>query len=650
MTRILRSPVMILCMTAIFTSCRKDYPIRPIPFTQVRFTDRFWLPRLETNRTVTLPTLFRMDEVTGRVDNLRKAAGMMEGPFSGRRFNDSDVFKAMEAAAYSLASHPDPVLENEMDALTGIIAAAQEEDGYLYAARTVDPDHPAPGAGAERWVHLQGSHELYNAGHLYEAAVAYFQATGKRALLDVALRNADLILNTFGPGKRLDTSGHQEIELGLVKLFRVTGNRRFLEEAEFFLDQRGRPHDHLPYPDTSAFAIYNDRAYRQDHLTVLEQTEAVGHAVRAAYQYAAMADVAALSGHAGYVRAIGRLWEDVVSGKLYLTGGIGARAVSEAFGEKYELPNASAYTETCAAVGNVFWNHRMFLLHGHGCYLDVMERTLYNGLLSGVSLEGDRFFYENPLESKGGYERSDWFACSCCPGNIARLLSSLPGYMYAVQGKTLYVALFAESEARLTMRGIPVELIQETRYPWDGKVTIRVKTARQGRWTMAVRVPGWAEGRPLESDLYRYMDPRSAPISWAVNGLNITPRLKKGFARIRRQWKDGDQVAVDFPMPVRTVAAHPSVPDDREKAAFERGPVVYCTEGVDHGGRVLDLQIAPGARPEPVFEEDLLGGVTVLKGEALRGNRKVPLSLVPYYAWAHRGPGEMTVWLKSRTP
>jgi len=637
-----------LCIFALHCSQETgDYPIQPVPFTAVTLTDSFWQPRLETNRRVTIPYIFEMDEITGRVDNLRKAAGLMEGPFEGRRFNDSDVFKAMEAAAYSLALHPDPVLEEEMDRLIDIIAGAQESDGYLYAARTVDPANPAPGGGSQRWIHLQGSHELYNAGHLYEAASAYYQATGKRQLLDIALKNAALINRIFGPGKRRDTSGHQEIEIGLAKLFRITGRKELLALSQFFLDERGRPHDHMPYPESVVYAIYNGREYRQDHLPVLEQYEAVGHSVRAAYQYAAMADIAALTGNKQYVDAIDRIWQDIIEGKLYLTGGIGARHTSEAFGEDYELPNRSAYTETCAAVGNVFWNHRMFLLHGHAKYYDVLERTLYNGLLSGVSLKGDRFFYQNPLESEGDYERSDWFACSCCPGNIARLLPALPGYIYATAEDIVYINLFIGSEAQIATSGGRTLLTQATQYPWDGHIRIQLDPEKSSEFSLAVRIPGWVQGLPVAGDLYRYRNRNFDPVIIKVNGTDLPPVIRHGYAWLHRKWDPGDTVTLHFPMVVRQVVSHDSVTENRGKTAYERGPLVYCAESADHGHNVLDIKYDLSSQLRSDFQSELLGGVMTLHGTAFRNRRKIPLTLIPYYAWANRGSSEMAVWLPS---
>jgi len=632
-----------------------DYPVKPVPFTDVHVDDVFWLPRMETNRSVTIPFALKKNEDTGRVNNFKKAAGLMEGKYEGRRFNDTDVYKVMEGAAYSLSLDPDPELGKYLDSLIEIIAAAQEEDGYLYAARTVDPENPAPGAGPGRWTRLRGSHELYNAGHMYEAAVAHYLATGKCTFLDVAVKNADLLVKEFGPNKRRDFPGHQEIEIGLAKLFRVTGNKEYLKLAKFFLDERGYAHDGGLYPESSPFAIYNQKKYMQDHKPVLEQNEAVGHAVRASYMYAGMADVAALTGNVEYVRAIDRIWENVVSKKMYLTGGIGARHTSEAFGDNYELPNFTAYTETCAAVGNVMWNHRLFLLHGDARYIDVMERVLYNGLISGVSLSGDRFFYQNPLESKGKYERSPWFEVACCPGNITRFIPSFPGYVYAQRNGILYVNLFVGDTAKIIVENNSVEIKQETRYPWEGVVKITIDPERSAEFTLNIRIPGWAQNLPVPSDLYRYMRKRNEDVKLTVNGNPFTMDIERGYARIRRRWRRGDVVELDFPMPVRRVICNENVKDNRGKVALERGPLVYCAEWVDNGGGVLDLLLPDSIELESKYQEDMLGGIVIIKGKVFElkksddgkftGRIDRELIAIPYYAWAHRGEGEMAVWL-----
>ena len=633
-----------------------DYPIRPGPFTDVTLTDAFWAPRLETNRTVSVPYALRLIEETGRVDNFRKAAGLLPGPTTGRRFNDSDVFKAMEAAAYTLRLRPDPGLERTLDDLVALIARAQEPDGYLYTTRTADPAHPAAGAGPERWSNLRVSHELYNVGHMYEAAAAHFQATGRRAFLDIAEKNAALLLRTFGtgPGRRRGFPGHQEIEIGLAKLYRATGKTAYLDLAKFFLDERGRYFGGERHAPDDPFAVYDSDEYMQNHRPVLDQDRAVGHAVRAMYMYSGMADVAALGGFPEYVAAIDRLWLDVAGRKQYLTGGVGARSGSEAFGEAYELPNAEAYTETCAAIGNALWNYRLFLLHGEAKYMDVFERVLYNGLLSGVALSGDRFFYQNPLESAGGYARSPWFEVACCPPNMTRFLPSLPGYVYATKDDVLFVNLYIAGTGKAAPAGRPVVLTQETRYPWDGAVKVTVAPETPGPFEMAVRIPGWARGEAMPADLYAFLDGASGEIVLKVNGETRPIDSRDGYARIRREWKSGDTVELALPMPVRRVVANRAVAEDRGRIALQRGPLVYAVEGVDNGDRVFDLVVPDAAALSVDERPDLLMGVTVLTGPGVVVSRNAsgttietprPFLAVPYYAWANSGGGQMLVWL-----
>jgi len=660
---ILTPSLCLLCglMLAAGTGCKSsppDYPVRPVPFTDVQVDDAFWLPRIETNRTVTIPFAMNKNVETNRVKNLAIAAGRAEGTYEGRRFNDTDVYKVIEGAAYSLSVHPDPDLERQVDELIELIAAAQEEDGYLYAARTADPDNPAPGAGPERWSRLNGSHELYNAGHMYEAAVAYFQATGKIAFLDVALKNADLLVRTFGPDKRRDYPGHQEVEIGLAKLYRVTGNRDYLELAKFFLDMRGGEQAGEPYADDTPFAIYNRKPYMQAHLPVLEQEEAVGHAVRASYMYTGMADVAALGGYPEYINAIDRLWENVVFKKLYLTGGIGARHTTEAFGDAYELPNEAAYTETCAAVGSVFWNLRMFLLHGDARYVDVLERTLYNGALSGVSLEGDCFFYQNPLASNGRAERSPWFEVSCCPGNITRFLPSVPGYIYAQDRNALYVNLFIQNTAEIEIKGKKIRIRQETEYPWDGNIRISLFPEKDTAFALKVRIPGWALDLPVPGNLYTYGELSPEPPALKINGSPVEIDLENGYALLARTWAAGDVVELELPMPVRRVLANTNVEANRDRVALERGPLVYCAEGIDNGGRVHDMVIPDRSEFTVTERPDLLQGIVAITGEVeaapadgaatAREPTSRTLFAIPYYAWAHRGRGEMAVWLKRK--
>jgi len=643
--------------SSIFCAEKADYPIRPVPFTAVRVNDVFWAPKIETNRTVTVPFALQKNEETGRVDNFRKAAGLMKGAYEGRRFNDSDVFKAMEGAAYTLMLKPDPKLEARLDDLIAVIGKAQEPDGYLFTNRTIDPKNPAPGAGAERWSNLRVSHEFYNVGHMYEAAVAHFQATGKKSFLDIAVKNADLLVNTFGPGKRRAFPGHQEIEIGLSKLYRAAGNRAYLDLAKFFLDERGHYFQGEPHAPDDPFNVYDSDEYMQNHKPVLQQDEAVGHAVRAMYMYAGMADVAALGGYPEYVKAIDRLWDNVVGKKMYITGGVGARAGSEAFGDAYELPNRTAYTETCAAIGNALWQQRLFLLHGEARYVDVLERVMYNGLISGVGLDGMSFFYQNPLEADGKSKlyqgqvgRSPWFEVSCCPPNITRFLPSVPGYVYAVRDDSLYVNLFVANAAAVEIAGTKVALTQDTKYPWDGVVKIGVSPDKDAAFALLVRVPGWARNEPVPTDLYRFFDENDEEPGLAVNGAAVDIALDKGYAVIRRTWKKGDIAVLTLPMPVRRIVAHPAVEADAGRIAYQRGPLVYCAEGADNGGHVLDMSAMVGARFSAEFRTDLLNGIVVLKRETLRGPMVVgarsvrDVVLIPYYAWANRGPGEMRVW------
>jgi len=622
-----------------------DYLVQPVRFTDVSFTDGFWAPRIETNRTVTIPFAFKQSEETGRVKNFEIAAGLKQGSFcTAYGFDDSDVYKVIEGASYSLAAHPDPALGSYLDDLIAKIAGAQEKDGYLYTDRTINPAATLPMAGKERWSNEQDSHELYNLGHLYEAAVAHFQATNKRTLLNVALKSADLVTRTFGPTGRKEVPGHQEIEIGLVKLYRATGEQRYLDTAKFFLDQRGNAAGHKLYGD-----------YAQDHLPVVDQREAVGHAVRAAYMYSGMADVAALTGDSRYGAALDALWDDVVGKKLYLTGGIGAAGAWEGFGPAYELDNASAYAETCAAIANALWNHRMFLLRGDAKYMDVFERIIYNGLLSGVALTGDRFFYPNPLASYGQHQRSPWFKCACCPSNVPRFLASLAGCAYATSGDAVYVNLFVQGTARVKTSAGVVELEQDTAYPWAGAVQLRVKSAPRGQWTLRIRVPGWAQKRPVPTDLYRYLDSGATEEPWALmlNDETTTVALAKGYASLTRSWKAGDVVSLFLPMPIRRVVAHDAVKADAGRVAIERGPLVYCAEWPDNDGHAHHFVLDDATRLVTEPRPDLLNGVTVITGDAtsyrMRNGKPVAgpqrLTLIPYYAWAHRGNGDMTVWL-----
>ena len=556
----------------------RDYPVKPVPFTAVHFNDQFWAPRIDINRRVTIPFAFNKCEETGRIANLeRAAAAIRNDPNRDKQlpvypFDDTDLYKVIEGAAYTLSVQPDAKLEAYIDSLIAKIAAAQEKDGYLYPARTINPEKPHPWAGAKRWeLERVDSHELYEIGHLTEAAVAYYQATGKRGLLDVALKCADLLDRTFGPDRQSIWPGHQITEMAMAKLYRETGDERYLRLAKFLLDARG--------PDGTKGS---GRQYNQSHAKVVDQTEAVGHAVRATYMYSGMADVAALTGDDSYINAIDKIWGNVVNKKLYVTGGIGATGNGEAFGGNYELPNMSAYNETCAAIGNDFWNYRLFLLHADARYIDVMERTLYNGLLSGVSLDGKSFFYPNPLESNGQHQRSPWFGVACCPGNMTRFLASVPGYVYAEQGDTLYVNLFVSNTATIKMdNGRTVRVAQETRYPWTGDIRVTINPDRASRLTVNIRIPGWARNEAVPGDLYRFLDNVTEPVALKVNGQPVALNTDKGYVKLNRLWKRGDVIELTLPMPVRRVAANEQVEADRGRVALERGPLVYCAEWPD---------------------------------------------------------------------
>ena len=612
-------PLMVLLVTAMAHA--QAQRLTAVPFHKVEVTDRFWKQKMEANRKVTLEACLRKCEETGRFRNFAVAAGRIEGKHEGRRYNDSDVYKILEGAAYTLVGHRDPDLEKRIDRIIEDIEAAQGKDGYLNTYYTlVKP--------ALRWKDIRSGHELYCAGHLMEAAVAWFQATGKRKLLDVAVRFADLIHREFGPGKRLDPPGHQEIELALVKLSRITGEGKYLELARFFLDQRGSTEGRKRFGK-----------YCQDHKPVREQREVEGHAVRAMYQFSAMADVAACTGDEGLTADLDHLWHDVVDRKMYVTGGIGDSASNEGFTGPYVLPNDTAYAETCAAIGMALWNHRMFLMTGEGKYMDVVEREIYNGLISGVSTTGDRFFYPNRLGSRGGVHRVPWFSCSCCPSNIVRFVPAMGGRVFAHGPDTICVGLYMGAAADIPLEKGGVHVAQTTDYPWSGAVTLRVTpSAEPFSFTLKLRKPGWCE----------------SPVKVTVNGEAAEARETRGFLALERAWQKGDEVRVDIPLNVRRVHADPRVKSCQGRVALLRGPVVYCLEGVDHGGHVRNLVLPPYEKLEARFEKDFLGGMATITGKAVavtvddsdrRLAAPVRLQAVPYHVWANRDAGEMVVWI-----
>ena len=620
--------------------------LEAVPFNAVQVDDSFWRPRIETNRTVTIPTNFEKSEETGRISNFARAGGLEEGPHQGKHYDDSDVFKIIEGASYSLAQTPDHELDAYLDGLIAKIAAAQEDDGYLYTIRTLGAAKGHDYAGDERWDYLVHSHELYNVGHMYEAAVAHYRATGKRTLLDVATKNADLIVANFGPGKNHDVPGHEEIEIGLAKLYQVSGKQEYLDLAKFFVDQRGRHENRTPGGVLGPNDHGGGPEYAQDHIPVIEQTEGVGHAVRALYLYSGVADVAALTGDQSYLPALDNLWRNLVHQKTYLTGGLGSSRKGESFGPAYGLENATAYNETCAAIASIVWNHRLFLLHGDAAYLDVLERTLYNGALSGVALDGNTFFYPNPLAADGKTKfnqgtatRAPWFSTSCCPTNISRFLPSMPGYLYATQGSDLYINLFAGSRAEIETASNRLAVTQQTEYPWEGDVSISIKPERVEEFTVYLRVPGWARGEVLPGGLYSYAEKPGA-VSIEVNGDAVPVDLERGFARIRRNWHADDTIRLRLPTEVRRVTSREEVAENSGRAAVERGPLVYCVEGVDNGGSVEKVNLGPNAEFAVNRRDDLLGGINVIEWNGF--------TAVPYYAWSNRGAGDMAVWLPAK--
>ena len=628
------------------------YPITPVTFTKVKVTDSFWGQRLKASRDVTIPLAFSKCEETGRYTNFERAAKPSDNyEVKGLSFDDTDVYKTIEGASYSLQIYPDKGLVNYIDSILNIVGKAQEKDGYLYTARTMNPKHPHEWAGDKRWSKVEDlSHEFYNLGHMVEGAVAHYQATGSRKFLDIACRYADCVCREIGtkPGQTCVVPGHQIAEMALCKLYVLTGEKRYLDQAKFFLDYRGKT------------TIKTE--YSQSHKPVVEQDEAVGHAVRAAYMYAGMADVAALTGDKSYINAIDNIWSNIVAKKLYITGGIGSTSNGEAFGKNYELPNMSAYCETCAAIGNVYVNYRLFLLHGESKYYDVLERSLYNGLISGVSLDGGGFFYPNPLESMGQHQRQPWFGCACCPSNIARFIPSLPGYVYAVNNRDVYVNLFMSNTSQLSVAGKGITLEQTTEYPWNGEIAIKVAANKAGQIAMKNRIQSWVKNQVVPSDLYEYSDNLRPKYSVEVNRVKMEGKLTAdGYFTIDRKWKKGDVVSVHFDMEPRTVRANNNVEADRGMVAIERGPIVYCAEWPDNDFDIMGTLV--NQKPKMTVEDGTLHAkdkkvadyyIKVIKTDAQTLSfdnsgrltaKDVKLTLIPYYAWCHRGSGKMRVWL-----
>ena len=618
--------------------------IREVSFANVHFDDTFWAPRIEVNRTVSIPSAFRECERTGRFDNFALAAGLIQGEHQGDfSFDDTDPYKVIEGASYALAVKYDRQLDHYLDSVISLIAAAQEPDGYLTTCVTNKCYRLSGWWGRSKWEKIN-SHELYNSGHLIESAVAHYRATGKRTLLDVAIRNADLVCRTFGPGEGQihRPGGHPIIEMALCKLYKVTGNRRYLDGARYFVEETGRCTDgHKP------------SAYSQDHKPILQQDEIVGHAVRAGYLFSGVADVAALTADTAYFAALERIWTNMSSRKLYITGGIGSRAQGEGFGPDYELHNMQNYCETCAAIANVYWNQRMFLATGDARYADIVERALYNGVISGVSLSGDRFFYDNPLESMGQHERQAWFGCACCPGNITRFMASVPGYAYAIRGRDVYINLYAQGTADITNGKGTIRLRQTTDYPWDGHIRIEVEKAA-GDAALYFRIPAWTGTTPLCNDLYAYADGQQLDVTVSVNGERVDMakcNSSRGYLLLQRRWRRGDVIELNLPMPVRRIRANDNVEDDRGKLCIERGPIVYCLEGQDQAdSTVFDKYILADTPMKLQRLPQELGGITAITGTAGQllpdgRTREVPFRAIPYSTWQNRGADQMAVWL-----
>lgn len=617
-----------------------DFPIQNVDIRNVVISDDFWLPKIKLIQHATIDYAIEKCAEEGRMENFLIAGKQKEGTTRGQMpFDDTDLYKIIEGASNTLISNPDPELERYLDSLIAIIKIGQEPDGYLTTWFTIDRKKPPTHwvkPSEKRWENEVSSHELYNSGHLFEAAVTHYLATGKRNFLDIAIKNADLLVANFGPDKIRIPPGHQIVETGLIQLYRTTQNQAYLNLAKFFLDARGNAETHELYGE-----------YSQDHLPVTEQTEAVGHAVRAVYMYAAMTDIAALKQDVDYYKAVMNLWDNVVSKKMYLTGGIGARHDHEAFGDNYELPNITAYGETCAAIGNVYWNQRMFFLTGDSKYYDIIERTLYNGLISGISVDGKKFFYPNPLESDGQYQfnhgvsctRSPWFDCSCCPTNLIRFIPSLPNFIYARQEDALFVNLFISNTAQIQLKNQGVELIQKTDYPWSGAVHLTVNPEKESSFLLKIRVPGWAQNQVIPGDLYKYEGNIKSNIRVQINKESIAAKIVNGYIEIDRKWAIGDNIEIDFPMRVQRVIAIENITVNLNKVAFEYGPIVFCGEEIDNPN-LSSIKIAKNASLS-LHQMIILGNkVNVIKGFETGSE----LTLIPYYIWSNRGEGKMKVW------
>ncbi|HET6721760.1 MAG TPA: beta-L-arabinofuranosidase domain-containing protein [Chitinophagaceae bacterium] len=620
--------------------------IEPVSFSEVNITDEFWKPKIDKVATKTLAACIYQTEVaTPRIKNFEKVARKKGEPHEGIFYDDSDVFKALEAMAYSLKTHPSAEMEKKCDEWIDKIAAAQQPDGYLNTWYTLK--------GLENRYTDMSMHEDYNAGHMIEAGVAYFNATDKRKLLDVCIKWADHFDALFGPGKRHWVTGHQELELALVKLYKVTKNEKYLKLADWLLSERGKG-----LAKGYTWTDWKDTAYAQDVLPVKEQKEITGHAVRAMYMYTGAADVAAQTGDAGYMKAMRTVWEDVVYRNMYITGGIGSAGSNEGFSVDYDLPNEQAYCETCASVGMVFWNQRMNAMTGNAEYIDVLERSLYNGALDGLSLSGDRFFYGNPLASRGQHYRREWFGTACCPANIARMIASLGDYIYAKSDDAIYVNLFVGSNTTIPLKSGNVNVKMETNYPWNGNMKLNIAPLKNSKFSLYLRIPGWAQGQTSTSKLYEFSDFGSAIIYLKVNSKDEPVRMENGYIVINREWKKGDVVECTLPMQPNKVIAREELKQDKGRVAIQRGPIVYCIEGADNNGKAWNVIVPENTKFETVDYKVLDEPVKALTAEvpvvtvggdglSLKTERKKIIA-IPYYTWANRGKNEMQVWLPTK--
>ena len=622
------------------SALKAGYEIEPVNIQNVKLTDSFWLPIIKRVQEITIAYAIQKCNEEGRFENFLIAGKQKTGTVRGQMpFDDTDVYKIIEGASNTLISAPNPKLDRVLDSLIAIVKIGQEKDGYLTTWRTINPAKPpapwVPVIEGKRWESLQISHECYNAGHLIEAAVVHYEATGKRNFLDIAIKNADLLVKTFGdgPGQVKGVPGHQIVETGLIKLYQITGKEDYLKLAKYYLDNRGNPNNHKLYGE-----------YAQDHIPVIQQNEVVGHAVRAVYMYAGMTDIAAMTKDKGYTDAINNLWTNMVNKKMYITGGIGSRHDGEAFGANYELPNLTAYNETCAAIGDVYWNHRLHSLYGKSQYFDVIERTMYNGLISGISLDGKQFFYPNALEADGVYKsnrgsctRQAWFDCSCCPTNLIRFIPSIPGLIYSKTKNDLYVNLYASNNASFTLGKTDLQISQQTSYPWNGKVGISVNPKKESQFTIKLRVPGWARNEVLPGDLYTYKKVSTQKPTISVNGETLAIQPENGYFNVTRNWKKGDKIALNFPMEVQEVETNSKVETNKNKVSLEYGPLVYAVEEIDNKNNFDKIDISSSDTFKVRKEANLLQGVNVIENSKFKA--------IPYYSWSNRGVGKMKVWI-----